>query len=66
MNWRGAYASLTDVSRNFFVLDVPGPTAPLLGPLPFKRLPSQMCEHQYVPTLCAAYTARMTRAVVWA
>lgn len=42
MNWRSAFAGVTDVSTNYFVLDVPGPTAPVLGPLPFKRLPAPL------------------------
>eukprot|EP01052_Picozoa_sp_SAG31_P058215 SAG31_NODE_17661_length_662_cov_1.271758_2_plen_121_part_01 len=42
MNWRGAFADVTDVSKNFFVLSCPGPTAPVLGELPFKRLPTPL------------------------
>ena len=36
MNWRSAFADITDVTQNFFVLSTPGPTAPVLGKLPFR------------------------------
>ena len=38
MNFRLGYAAVTDVDRNAFVLDAPGPTPPTLSSLPFKRL----------------------------